>query len=325
MNIITAAILLAIGLLMLWKSADWLVVGAVSLAERLKISPLVIGLTIIAMGTSAPEAATSIAAAIRNSGEVAIGNVFGSNIANLLLAGGLCALIRPILIQPKILKREMPVMLLSALALWPILANMYLSRTESIILLVAFAGLIILTAWSAKRQPDKKPLIEEALEQQAGKIKPKTLEISITFIVIGILGLGLGAEFSIRGAIYIGQVLGLSNTVIGLTIIAVGTSLPEIATCIVAAVKGQHDISIGNLVGSNIFNTLLVTGIAGAARPFALPPRLAGTDFWIMVVVSAVFIAMAAVGKKISRIKGAFLVAGYAGYIAYLLMLTANV
>jgi cation:H+ antiporter len=310
---------------MLWKAADALVAGAVSLADGLGISPLIIALTIIAMGTSAPEAATSIAAAVRNTGEVAIGNVFGSNVANLLLAAGLAALIRPIGVQLKVLKREMPVMVIVALLLWPVLVNLHLSRMEGLALLALFAVLIGLTIWAAKKEAAEKPHAQEELKEKikdVKKVKERPVWLSSALIVIGLVGLALGAELSLRGAIYIGEQAGLSKSVIGLTIVAVGTSLPELATCIVAAVKGHDDISIGNLVGSNIFNTLLVTGTAGVVRPFAFPTRLAGADYWIMVGVSIVFMAMAISGRKISRSEGGILTAGYAGYIVYLLVFT---
>lgn len=328
MNTAIACLLLVIGLVILWKAADVLVAGAVSLANRLGISPLIIALTIIAMGTSAPEAATSIAAAVRNTGEVAIGNVFGSNVANLLLAAGLAALIRPIGVQLKVLKREMPVMVLVALLLWPVLANLYLSRFEGVLLLGVFVGLILLTAWAAKREALEKPLSEKMLKEgfeKVKKVKERPAWLSLVLIAIGLFGLALGAELSLRGAIYIGERAGLSKSVIGLTIVAVGTSLPEIATCIVAAVKGHDDISIGNIVGSNIFNTLLVTGTAGVARPFAFPARLAGTDYWIMVGVSIIFMLTAISRRKISRAEGAMFITGYAGFIAYLLVFTRTI
>jgi len=284
MNLAWAIILLAGGLAVLWKCAECLVAGAVGLANRLGVSPLVIGLTVVAMGTSAPEVAASIAAALRGVGDVAIGNVYGSNVANLALVGGLSALIRPVPINKRVLRREIPVMLLVALLLWPALQDLQLSRSEGAALLAVFAVLVLLTVYMV----------------------------------------ALGADMSVQGAVFIGEQIGLSNAVIGLTIIAVGTSLPELVTCVVAAVKGQHDISIGNLVGSNVFNTLLVVGAAGAIRPFGLSQRLVGLDYWIMIMVSAGFVLMAIGGRRISRVDGALLLCGYLGYMVYLLAYTAG-
>jgi len=327
-NLSLAVVFLVVGLVLLWKAADFLVSGAVSFANRLGISPLVIGLTIVAMGTSAPEVAASIAAAIRKTGDIAIGNVYGSNIANLALVGGLCALIRPISVRPGVLKREMPVMVLVALLLYPALYNLVISRLEGVVFLVMFAAMIALTILQSKRQIEKKPEIETELHdeiQTVQKVKPKALWVSLVLIAGGLAGLAVGAEITLRGAIVIGRKAGLSEAVIGLTIVAVGTSLPELATCLVASFKKQDDISIGNLVGSNIFNTLLVTGTAGVVSPLAITPRLAGTDYWIMVSVSAVFMVMAIIGRKISRIDGAILFCVYVGYIVYLFAFTAGV
>jgi len=338
MNLIWAIILLAGGLVVLWKSADLLVAGAVALAQRLGVSPLVIGLTIVAMGTSAPEVAASIAAAVRDNGDMAIGNVFGSNIANLALVGGLVALIRPLRIQLRTLRREIPVMLLVALLLWPVLHNSYLSRPEGLVLLSVFAVLILLTVYAVRRESKT----ENAKAKRAATDKEnerntqscpraerrdaiRNTKKSVFFIVIGLAGLALGAEMAVEGAVFIGGRIGLSDAVIGLTIIAIGTSLPELATCIVAAVKGQHDISIGNLVGSNIFNTLLVTGPAGVICPFTMeePGLAGGTYYWIMIAVSAAFAVLVVLGRRvIGRAGGVILLCTYLGYMVYLFAYT---
>jgi cation:H+ antiporter len=327
-NLALAVVFLVAGLALLWKAADFLVSGAVSLANRLGVSPLIIGLTIVAMGTSAPEVAASIAAAIRKTGDIAIGNVYGSNIANLALVGGLCALIRPISVRLGVIKREIPVMLVVALLLYPAVHTLVISRVEGIVLLVIFGSLIVLTILQSKKQIKEKPDVEMELQdeiQTVQKVKPKTLWVSLVLIAGGLVGLAVGAQITLSGAIEIGRKVGLSEAVIGLTIVAVGTSLPELATCLVASFKKQDDISIGNLVGSNIFNTLLVTGVAGVVSPLNITARLAGADYWIMVSVSAVFMVMAIIGKKISRIDGAILSCIYIGYIVYLFAFTAGV
>lgn len=326
MNIIWACLFLVGGLIALWKCAELLVAGAVGLAKRLGISPLVIGLTVVAMGTSSPEVAASIAAAVRGAGDIAIGNVYGSNIANLALIGGLCALIRPIDLGKRILRREIPVMFLSALLLLPVLFNLYLSRPEGVGLLVIFAILIILTVRLARKEAadakrdasiEKRDTRYETCPECSRRIRDTKRDV--LFTVIGLAGLALGAEMAVRGAVFIGGKVGLSQAVIGLTIIAVGTSLPELATSLAASIKGHHDISIGNLVGSNIFNTLLVVGMAGTIRPITLSGRLAGLDYWVMLAVTAAFIIMAVIGKRLSRKDGAILLLGYVAYILYLL------
>lgn len=315
MNIIWACLLLAGGLLILWKCAELLVTGAVGLAKQLGVSPLVIGLTIVAMGTSAPEVAASIAAAVRGAGDITIGNVYGSNIANLALVGGLAALIRPIIIKRQTLRHQMPVMLLVTLLLWPFVHNLYLSRPEGFLLLAVFAALILLTVYLARRES-----ADLSADERKTQSAMRNTKQSVFFVVVGLVGLAFGADMAVRGAVFIGQRFGLSNAVIGLTIIAIGTSLPELATCVAAAVKGQHDISIGTILGSNVFNALLALGVAGVIRPFDVVGRLAGVDYLVMVIISFAFAGAAVIGRRIvGRAAGALLLCGYVAYIVYLL------
>ena len=325
MNMFWAVIFLPMGLVILLKGADFLVDGAVGLAKRFGLSRLVIGLTVVAMGTSAPEVAASITAAMRGFGDTAIGNVYGSNIANLAFVGGLSALICPIVIRQNMSRLQLPIMLIVALLLWPILAiDLRLDRGESVILLVVFIGLLCFTIITALRQTRANP---QALAEAGEFIKSsgKSLSDNIFFIVLGLAALALGADLAVRGGVFIGLRLGLSEAVIGITIIAIGTSLPELMTCVVAACKGHSDLSIGNLVGSNVFNTLLVVGTAGAIRPFGVNARLTSVDYWIMVGVSAVFVLIAVISKKISRKAGTFLLAGYIAYMVYLLVFTREI
>ena len=322
MDLILHIILLISGLVILWKSAELLVAGAVGLARMLGVSSLVVGLTVVAMGTSAPEVAASLACVLRKTGggDLAIGNVFGSNIANLALVGGLVALIRPLRVQRQTLFREIPVMLLVALFLWPFLRNEHIARPEAVILLAVFAALIFLTVYAARRESRQTGRQSESPEHDA-KQETRSAQKNILFVLIGLAGLALGAKMAVDGAEFIGIEIGLSKRVIALTIIAFGTSLPELVTCVVATLKGHHDISVGNLVGSNIFNTLLVTGAAGTVRPFEVGPRLAGgVDYWIMIVISAAFAAAIIIGRRvIGRVCGSLLVCAYFGYIIYLL------
>ena len=306
-------ILLLSGLVILFKSADILVSGSVALARAFNIPALIVGLTIVAMGTSAPELAASIAATLRESGNIAMGNVYGSNIANLALVGGASAIISPILVSKRVLRYELPVMTAAALLLLPFIADLHLSRIEGFLFLGIFIILIILTISRAAR--------DAALARELTPPPPveKTLPTPrcMIYILAGLIGLAVGADITVRGAVRIGTVIGLSEAVIGMTIIAIGTSLPELFTCVVAAVKGHDEISIGNLVGSNIFNTLLVTGTAAVTQPFSLQASLAGADYWIMIGVCGIFIAMAAVQKKISRFCGVILLILYLSFLVF--------
>jgi cation:H+ antiporter len=394
MNITLALMLLIGGLAVLWKSAELLVAGAVGLARRLGISSLVIGLTVVAMGTSAPELAASIAGVLRKTGEVearaveletqarideldeqirsvtvqarseadrltatreailkdsetrvkelraeggnlAIGNVFGSNIANLALVGGLVALIQPLMVKRQTLLREIPVMILMELLLWPFLCNSHLSRLEAFALMVVFSVLILITIHLARKESIQnriKQVLPQGLEADENKdaevldqadpdgIKRRDGTKNLLFIMIGLIGLAVGAKMAVEGAVFIGTEIGLSTGVIALTIIAFGTSLPELVTCVVATVKGHHDISVGNLVGSNIFNTLLVVGGAGIVKPFDITRRFAGgTDYWIMVAIGVAFALAVIIGRRIiNRLSGILLLCGYFGYLVYL-------
>jgi cation:H+ antiporter len=326
MGIFWAILLVAGGVVLLWKGADFLVSGSVGLAERFGISSLVIGMTVVAMGTSAPEVAASIAAAMRNSGNIALGNVFGSNIANLALVGGVAALLSPIAVSRQVIRREIPIMLGSALVLLPMIFGGRLSRFEGVILLVLFLGFITLTVRYSKRTSAmaKNDLDNSRVDESSATMRK--LGVDIFLVIIGLAGLTAGAKMCVEGAVVIGQAVGMSEAVIGLTIIAVGTSLPELVTSVVAALKGHSDISIGNLVGSNVFNTLLVTGICAGIRPFEIVGRLAGgTDYWIMIVVSVGFGGLAILGRgKLTRICGGVLLGIYIAYIMYLFVHTAG-
>ncbi|MHC4242099.1 MAG: calcium/sodium antiporter, partial [Planctomycetota bacterium] len=289
-----------------------------------------IGLTVVAMGTSAPELAVSIAGVLDKTGEggnIAIGNVFGSNIANLALVGGLVALIRPLMVKRQTLYREIPVMILTGLLLWPFLSNSHLSRLEALALLAVFAVLILITVLIARKESFQNRIEQDQLNKlevddtDDSEITSRTNgKKNVILIVIGLIGLAVGAEMAKDGAVFIGTKIGLSESVIGLTIIAFGTSLPELVTCVAAAVRGHHDISVGNLVGSNIFNTLLVVGGAGIVLPFDIEQRFAGgVDYWIMISVSAAFALAVFLGRHIiGRISGTLLLCGYFGYMVYL-------
>ena len=318
MSVPVLMLIMIVGFAILIKGADWLVDGAVELAERLGLSPLIIGLTIVAMGTSAPEVAASIAASLADSGDIAVGNVYGSNIANLALVGGLCALIRPITVHSVAIWRDIPLMLLSALLLKLLMFNGVLGRPSALVLIVVFAVIL----YSIIRSSRSKPELAEDLVQQdeiKEKIKEKrSLPVSLFYLVLGFVSLAVGARLSVNSAAELGIRLGLSQAVVGMTIVAVGTSLPELVTCMIASFRKQDDLSIGNLVGSNIFNTLLVLGAAGLTRPLTVNPQLAGTDYWIMMAVSVIFSMFVFGRKQINRSAGITLSAIYITYLVFL-------
>ena len=322
MNLLWALTFLFVGVLLLWKGADLLVAGAVSVAERFGISPLIIGLTVVAMGTSAPEVAASVAAVLDSAegGDLALGNICGSNIANLTLVGGLIALIHPMLIKKRVLLREFPVMIASTLILWPILRDGHVGQTEAGLLLCLFLGLLTITIRAAKKGRAASLTPETSEPEKDGPSKKiSSIAPALLRICVGLIGLVIGASQVIKGAKGLGQCFGLSEAVIGLVFVAPGTSLPELVTCVVAAFKGHQEISIGNLVGSNVFNALLVTGSAGLAQSFDVSDQFAGgRDYNAMLGTSLLFWGIAIWGRgKVGRAGGSILLLTYVGYILY--------
>ena len=312
-----ALLILLGGLVLLWKGADLLSDGAVGLAERMGISQLVIGLTIVAMGTSAPEAAAGIIAALDGRGNIIVGNVYGANIADLALIGGLVALIRPVQVRATTLRREIPAMLAVALLLWLAVHDLILSRIDGVFLIAVFVTLLVYTIRTARRLGVKK-----AIEELHVVVEPaRSVSRDVLFLAVGVAILAVGARMAVHSAEGIGRRIGLSDAVIGSTILAIGTTLPELMTCTVAAVKGHHDISVGNLVGSVIVNSLLVVGAAAMVRPLTINARLAGgTDYWIVVGVILTFAVIVRTGKRtIGRLGGAILLGIYVAYLLYLL------
>ncbi len=321
MNLFWAIILLTVGLAILIKGADWLVDGAVAIAQHFGMSPLIIGLTIVAMGTSAPEVAASVGFALSNAADAAVGNVYGSNVANLALVGGLCALIRPITVTKAALVRDIPIMLVVSGLIYGIFYDLGVTRLEGLAMLVLFGGLISYMIHSERIQALKNKLIvkeAQAIIEQVVPHPPKTLWVSSLLILIGLICLSVGAKLTVKGATVLGQYAGLSDAVIGSTIIAVGTSLPELITCLVASFRGHDDLSIGNLVGSNIFNMLLVIGAAGVVRPLSISARMAGIDYGLMLGIAILFSTVAFIFKKVNRPAGILLLLSYACYLSYL-------
>lgn len=319
LNLFTSFLLLVLGFILLCKAADLLVDGAVAIASHLGVSPMIIGLTVVSVGTSAPEVAASVAAATSGNGSIAIGNVMGSNIANLALIGGLCAIIRPISVNIRMLKVELPVMILAILLLLPLMLGGVIGRIEGAILLLVFLGLLIALIKNARSDSLKDVMPSSSCSSEV-ESKHFGFPKSLLFIGLGLLGLTVGAKLTLVGAVYIGHWCGMSQAVIGLTIIAIGTSLPELITCLAASYKKQDDISTGNLVGSNIFNTLLVIGVASLTRPLNVEKILLIRDYPVMAGVSIVFIALAIWNRAITRGSGVILLVGYVVYMSYLLI-----
>lgn len=306
------------GLAILVWSADQFVDGAAGTANHFGMPPLLIGMVIVGFGTSAPEMVVSALAASQGNPGIALGNAYGSNITNIALILGLTALISPIAVHSQILRKELPILILltglSAALLW----DNQVSRGDAWVLLAVFAGLMGWTIWQGIR--NKTDVLGEEVEEELST-QTMPLNKALLRLLIGLVLLVASSRLLVWGAVEIAQGLGVSDLVIGLTIIAVGTSLPELASSLAATRKGEHDIAIGNVLGSNIFNTLAVVGIAGAIHPMAVGPEVLTRDMLVMTALTLslfVFCYGFRGPGRINRLEGGILLACYIGYNSYL-------
>ena len=315
-----------IGFLMLYYGASWLVKGSSSLARNLGLTPLVIGLTVVAFGTSAPELFISVVSSIKDKSMIAVGNVVGSNICNIALVLGLAALIHPIKSNLSVFRRDIPIMLGVSLYLLLISLNSQIGRLEGASL---FGGIILYICFNyyiaVKESRRELKSGSVAFAHAVGKIEYVTSRTrQVVWITAGIIGVVVGAEILIDSAVAIMKVFSVSEKFIGLTIVALGTSLPELATSVVAALKKEMDISIGNLVGSNVFNILSVLGAASLIRPIPIPGGFINSgllvDYLVMIFVGFLPWLMMKKNCIITRKDGVILLICYAGYVAYLIL-----
>ena len=304
-------VMLIVGFALLVWGADKFVAGASALARRLGVSPLLVGLTIVAFGTSAPELAVSLTAALQGANEIAVGNVVGSNIFNLLVVAGLSAVVCPLVMDRTLMRRDWPLSLLAAVVLCVMIApDLTISRIEGIILLVFFAATLFFQIRSAMQN-------RNTLEDTGAEAFMPPLLIGVN-IVLGLACIIIGGQLAVNGATGIARMFGLSETLIGLTIVAIGTSLPELVTSLVAARKGQNEIAMGNVIGSNIFNILLILGVSSVITPI---PVLSTSiiDCLVLIGISIVFYLPARKGR-LGRVPGAIMALTYVVYTAYLIM-----
>ncbi len=309
---ITHSAIFVCGLAVLYVGAETLVKGAVRLARAFGVSPLVIGLTLVAFGTSTPELSLDLTAAFKRAGELAFGDLVGSNIANVGLILGVAALIRPLRVQMRVLRIEVPIVIGTSLGVWILAADGHLGRLDGAILVACFVAFLVSTYRLARRES---PEVREQLERQA---TDRTTHVrSLLLVLAGLVGLVIGAQLMVHSAVEMARGLGVSELVIGLTIVAVGTSLPELATSIVAARRGESDIVVGNVLGSNIVNILCVLGLVTQVQPLAVQRQSLAFDLPAMAVFAVAMVPIMRRGKDINRIEGAALVAAYAGFLIW--------
>ncbi|WKG01740.1 calcium/sodium antiporter [Mycolicibacterium sp. HK-90] len=314
-----------VGLIALAIGAEVMVRGGAQVASRLGISPILIGLTVVSIGTSLPELAVGVTAANEGSGELAVGNIAGTNVVNILFILGLSALIRPLAIKQRTLRFDLPVMAGAAVLLWVLALNGVLSRADGVILVCgAIVYTVVLILMSRRESREVKAEYVQAyagLPDEEPKHVGKGVFRHIAMTVVGIAVVIVGAEWLVDGAVGIARGFGVSDALIGLTIVAIGTSAPELVTTIVSTVRGERDIAVGNLLGSSVYNILLILGITCLvpADGLALSQNLVWIDIPLMVAAGLVCIPVFISGRRVHRAEGAAMVAAYLGYLAFLL------
>lgn len=314
-------ILLIFGLILLVLGAEALVRGASRLAAEFGVSPLVIGLTVVAFGTSAPEMAVSTFSALKGQANIALGNVVGSNTFNVLFILGLSALIVPLSVSSQLIRLDVPLMILVSVCCWLFSLNGTVGRGEGVVL---FCGIIAYTVFLVRQSRRAEKSVQEEYNREYGLKKDLSAKLifrEIALILIGLTFLIIGSKWLVDSAVIIARLLGVSDLIIGLTIVAAGTSLPELATSVIASIRGERDIAVGNVVGSNIFNILAVLGLSAAISPSGVDvsSQAIRFDIPVMIVAAAICLPVFLTGRRISRIEGFLFVAGYVAYTVCLI------
>ncbi len=309
MSVGLSVILFIAGIAMLFFGGESLVKGASRLARLLGISPVVIGLTVVAFGTSAPEFVVGLIAALKGANDVVLGNIIGSNISNIGLILGMGAVISPLIIHGKLIKAEVPIMIVLSAILYTICWKFNLGLLSGLFL---FGALIVFTIYSYFASREEPGIIEEEYKEFLGT--DDSVWKQILFIVLGIVGLIIGARLVVDSAIFLARVIGVSELIISITAVAIGTSLPELATTVVAAIKREHDIIVGNIIGSNIFN-IGILGLVSVIRPITVDSALLKFEFPVMLFFSIIILPIMMTGKRVSRFEGILLLVLYAVFI----------
>ncbi|MCF7908554.1 MAG: calcium/sodium antiporter [Candidatus Omnitrophica bacterium] len=317
MEILLNSLIFIVGLAILIISSDWLIQGSIKLSSLLRLTPLFVGLVLVAFGTSTPEAGVGIVAAIRNYKEIALGNVIGSNICNIGLILGLCAFVRPLKINKSILRREFPFMLLATVSLFLMSRDLLISRLDGLIFIFGFIAFLVFSYKGARQS-----FIGDEINnfKFKGLFKRYNSPIAITVLsLISILGIAIGAKLMVDKGVVLANIFGVKPWLIAITVFAVGTSLPELAASLTAALKKAPSISVGNIVGSNIFNILLILGVVSLIRPIQLEASMLKFEFPVLLIFSFTLLIMMKTRHQISRWEGLSLFLGYIGFIFLLI------
>ncbi len=318
---LTHALFFLLGLAALIAGAESLVRGASRIALSLGISPLVVGLTIVALGTSSPEVAVSVGAALSGNTDIAVGNVVGSNVFNVLFILGISAVITPLVVHSQIIRQEVPIMIGASVVLGIMIVDGTLGRPEAALLLLLLVVYVLFLLRQSRAET------AEIRDEYAGGIRrsgewDSHWAVQVLLIAVGLGLLVLGSNWLVDSAVAFARALGVSDLVIGLTIIAAGTSMPEVATSIMAAIRGERDIAVGNVIGSNTFNILGCLGVSGVVSPTGLgiAPAVLNFDIWVMIAVAIACLPVLLLGRQIGRKRGLLFLAYYAAYVVYLIL-----
>jgi cation:H+ antiporter len=309
---------IGLGLLLLLVGGELLVRGAVASARSLGVSPLLIGLTLVGFGTSTPELVTSVTAALNGSPGIVVGNVVGSNIANILFILGLSAVIYPMVVNPKGFKRDAIMLSAVALACMGVVLYGRMGMLIGIVFIASLLSYIVFVYLQEKSAPDEAALVAEHVAEDA-PTGPSNMALSLGMAIVGIAITIFGAGFLVDGSIAMAKSLGVSDTIIGLTIVAVGTSMPELVTSVMAALRKHADVAYGNIVGSNIFNVLFILGTTSIIQPIDMPSQIAKFDIWVMLAATAMLVYFAWTGAKLQRWEGWVFIGCYTAYTGYLI------
>ena len=313
-ELLMIAILILGGLVLLYFGADWLVKGAVTISLKFGLSPLIVGLTVVALGTSLPEALVSIQATLDNQGGIALGNVIGSNILNIALILGLSSLLQPLKVDSHLVKADVPILVGASFLLIVLLEDFHISRMEGALLLLGIVFYVTGNIMTVKRTSPAEDQIEG---MEVPGDPSKHLLRDIGFLILGLVALALGSNFLVEGAVDLARIWGLSEALIGLTIVSIGTGTPELATALMAAYRKTADIAIGNAVGSNIFNIFFVVGLAGLIAPIN-GTQISPSDLYVMFGLTFLLLPTVWTGMVLDRKEGFLFVAIYVAYIYYL-------
>ena len=313
-ELLMIAIYIIGGLILLYFGANWLVQGAITLALHLGLSPLIVGLTVVALGTSVPEALVSVQAAIGNQGGIALGNVIGSNILNIALILGLSAFLNPLKVDSHLVKADVPLLAGATFMLVVLLEDFHISRMEGAFLLLCIVGYVAGNIMTVKRTSPEENKIEGV---ELPEDHSKNLWRDISFLFIGLIALAFGSNFLVTGAVDLARIFGLSEALIGLTIVSIGTGTPEMATALMAAYRKRSDLAIGNAVGSNLFNIMFVLGIAALVAPLD-GNGISSVDLYVMLGVTILLLPTVWTGRILDRKEGFLFLAIYVGYLYHL-------